>query len=454
MVKRLTRRKVAIAAAVTIGIVYLFGQRARWTKSVQLGSPATSSRDTQDVFRNHDHPSHPVDHNQSPPPSLTFDFSSSSSLPTHPASFSTDPNPHLTTHCIFPHSPTLPLVQWALVIEAGITGSRIHIYKFNNCYASPSFEYLVFAQIIPALSSPRFAKQPEKAAQSLDRLLEHAKKTVPEALWGCTPITVKATARLWLSPATEPNIILDAVEHRLRTAYPFRLSSKPGEGVKIMDEKEEGIYEWITANYLLGTIGGETAQGEKSTYAVLDLGGGSTRLVFESSFAPFIKDEDAKGWLDDDEHKYELNFARRAYTLYQHSYSGYGLLNARKSIHALVESISRTRILPSDEGPMEDAFGNEIIANACLARGLRKTVEVATGFGGKRKVTMSGESSSFEACSEIIQLVLAKKPHSSLLNSFPEEHGKILLLLYFYDRVRPLLYPDGVDPSKARSLQP
>ena len=45
-----------------------------------------------------------------------------------------------------------------------------------------------------------------------------------------------------------------------------------GVGVGVMDGRNEGVYAWLTANYLLGTL-------EGGTYAVLDLGGASTQIV-------------------------------------------------------------------------------------------------------------------------------------------------------------------------------
>ncbi|KAJ7600149.1 hypothetical protein C8J56DRAFT_909619 [Mycena floridula] len=55
----------------------------------------------------------------------------------HPVSFETDKDPSKTTHCTVPHPSASRLVQYALMIDAGSTGSRIHIYKFNNCFFQP-----------------------------------------------------------------------------------------------------------------------------------------------------------------------------------------------------------------------------------------------------------------------------------------------------------------------------
>jgi len=85
---------------------------------------------------------------------------------THPDSYTIDLDPSSTTHCTHPHSSLSgTLVQCALMIDAGSTSSRIHIYKFNNCSPSPEYEYKVFKMTQPGLSS--FTGNPKGAVRSL-----------------------------------------------------------------------------------------------------------------------------------------------------------------------------------------------------------------------------------------------------------------------------------------------
>lgn len=279
------------------------------------------------------------------------------------------------------------------MIDAGSTGSRIHVYKFNNCGSSPEYEYEVFKMTQPGLSA--FAGKPEEAAQSLDTLLDGALSVVPESLRKCTPVAVKATAGLRLLPGSQSHDILQAVEDRLRNHYPFQLPSK--DPVVVMDGKDEGVYAWITANYLLDTIRAKTPP-NTPTYAVLDLGGASTQIVFEPVFT-------SDNRLEDGEHKYDLVFGGRKHVLYQHSYLGYGLMKARKHVHNLVDFMASIRTTPSQK-----ETSNNFTGNPCLARGTRRVVEIedeATGI--KRNVTMDGDDiGSLEACDRIMQLVLAK----------------------------------------------
>lgn len=309
-----------------------------------------------------------------------------------------DPDMLGTVHCSAPYQPDMSLVQYALMIDAGSTGSRIHIYKFNNCGKSPAYEYEVFKQIQPGLSS--FAGNPQDAAASLDPLLEEAVNVVPPSLYSCTPVAVKATAGLRLLGAQESGDILEAVQRRLQSAYPFQVVE---DGVVIMDGKDEGVFAWITANYLLDTIRAGSPRGAP-TYAVLDLGGASTQIVFEPTFG----DDDGTLFVDGD-HKYELQFGGTTRVLYQHSYLGYGLMRARLSVHRLVEFVATFNQVGGGGG------GGEI-ANPCLAQGTTRVVQLDASRPGEveRDVTMVGEDvGGYEACNRIVELVMAKDAYVS-----------------------------------------
>ncbi|KND00896.1 uncharacterized protein SPPG_03996 [Spizellomyces punctatus DAOM BR117] len=188
----------------------------------------------------------------------------------------------------------LPAKQYALVIDAGSTGSRIHVYRFNHCDGpSLTLEDEIFQQLKPGLSSPKFAT-PEEAANSLDPLLKIALEAVPANVQKCTPVTVKATAGLRMLKDGKGEQILKAVKTKLQTEYPFALIEP--DSVAIMAGKDEGVFAWITVNYLLKRIG---QKDRKETAAIMDLGGGSTQIVFEPHPSTPMEPGD---------HKYELQF--------------------------------------------------------------------------------------------------------------------------------------------------
>jgi hypothetical protein len=82
--------------------------------------------------------------------------------------------------------------QFAVVIDAGSTGSRVHIYEFEIKDGAKLLLEDHFQQLKPGLSS--YADEPHKAAESLQPLLEFAAKAVPEALHAATPLMLGATA--------------------------------------------------------------------------------------------------------------------------------------------------------------------------------------------------------------------------------------------------------------------
>lgn len=311
--------------------------------------------------------------------------------PTDPAS---DGDRTKTRHCSKPYKPDLPLVQFALMIDAGSTGSRIHIYKFNNCGPSAAYEYEVFKQRQPGLSD--YKGDPRAAAESLDELLDEAMRVVPEPLRKCTPVAVKATAGLRRLGQQQAEDILAAVRTRLADKYPFSMQGP--DSVQIMDGRDEGVYAWLTANYLLNTLSAKGDERPPQPYAVLDLGGASTQIVFEPTFD--MKKPDAS--LEEGEHKYDLKYDGVARVLYQHSYLGYGLMVARESTHRLVEFMSSIR--GSNHGV------NATVGNPCLAKGTEKIVTIEDErLGGKFNVTMAGKDvGNWDACNRIVELVMAK----------------------------------------------
>ncbi|KAI9275355.1 nucleoside phosphatase GDA1/CD39 [Sporodiniella umbellata] len=202
------------------------------------------------------------------------------------------------------------------MIDAGSSGSRVHVYKFNHCKQMPELENEVFQAIEPGLS--HYKDDPQAAANSLDALLETALKEVPGALQKCTPIAIKATAGLRLLGNDQSEKILSVISNKLK-GFPFLVDS-----IGIMDAKEEGVFAWLTVNFLSGHLDPTV----KNTVGVFDLGGASTQIVFEPS---------AK--MPPGDHVYRLEMENTRYDLYQHSYLGYGLNEARKKIKLHIKSI-------------------------------------------------------------------------------------------------------------------
>ncbi|KAG9324086.1 hypothetical protein KVV02_004012 [Mortierella alpina] len=293
------------------------------------------------------------------------------------------PKEIISAHCTKAHVGR-PLIQYVLMLDAGSMGSRIHAYKFNYCNPTPDLESEIFSHVEPGLSS--FDDDAEGAAKSLDKLLDTVLESVPRFLHTSTPIAVKATAGLRLLGEEKSNSILAAVRHRLESRYPFPIISE--QGVAVMDGADEGVYAWVTVNYLLERF---NSLKKKPTVAILDLGGASTQVVFE----PKVVDGHS---VAQGEHRYPMNFNGNEYILYQHSHLGYGLMMARSQINNyLVEN-------PMKSASREDMDSSEF-PHPCLPVGIRQDFMAESG----RNVTLVGVSDPGGQCRAVVEAIFYKQ---------------------------------------------
>ena len=72
---------------------------------------------------------------------------------------------------------------YAVVFDAGSTGSRVHVVHFEQVKDTLELQSDSLQQLKPGLSS--YADDPEAAAKSLDPLLEYAQQIVPEEMQVC-----------------------------------------------------------------------------------------------------------------------------------------------------------------------------------------------------------------------------------------------------------------------------
>lgn len=139
--------------------------------------------------------------------------------------------------------------QYAIVFDAGSTGTRVLAYEFTSDQNKRLvLEREFFAKTQPGLSS--YHAEPQQAAKSIENLLKKAKEFVPKELHASTPLVLKATAGLRLLGTTESENLLNAVRDAfVRSKFLIKDNS-----VEIMDGIDEGIYSWFAINMLTSTI--------------------------------------------------------------------------------------------------------------------------------------------------------------------------------------------------------
>ncbi|EPZ34531.1 nucleoside phosphatase GDA1/CD39 [Rozella allomycis CSF55] len=176
---------------------------------------------------------------------------------------------------------------YAIMIDAGSTGTRIHVYMFKKCQGKiKSVMDEVFVERKPGLSS----LSPKEGSAQIRELLQVAVNAIPKDLHHCTKIAIKATAGLRLLPEDTTNEILNHIRETIIES-PFTPYLGTMEAVSVIDGKEEGILiylchigvsAWLGLNFLLKRLGKESLYSEfEKTALIIDLGGASVQIVYE-----------------------------------------------------------------------------------------------------------------------------------------------------------------------------
>ncbi|CAH8875331.1 unnamed protein product [Trichobilharzia szidati] len=247
---------------------------------------------------------------------------------------------------------------YGVVFDAGSTGSRVHIFKllYNPLDHFKPYTLIddIFDQVKPGLSA--YAEKPDDAANSLTKLINTAEKSLPPDTCHNTPVMLRATAGLRLLSIVKAENILKAVRSRLSKTCFKQLSN----GVTIMDGFYEGLYLWITLNFLNDRLSqrkmnvmvtGDDKQNslvqQQTTIGTLDLGGGSTQITFIPTELNTIKNSPI-GYITNfsPNGKENKDFQEK---IYSHSYLGLGLMSARYSmLHTATGYVSVQSSQPPD----------------------------------------------------------------------------------------------------------
>lgn len=231
--------------------------------------------------------------------------------------------------------------RYAVIFDAGSSGSRVHVFCFDkNLDLVPIGNDLeLFVQKKPGLSA--YASDPQEAANSLVSLLEQAEDVIPKESRGKTPVRVGATAGLRQLAGDAPERILQAVRDLLRDRSSLKSER---DWVTVLDGTQEGAFQWVTINYLLGNMGKKYGK----TVGVVDLGGGSVQMAYAISESDAAKAPK----VSDGEETYvrDMYLKGRKYHLYVHSYLRYGLLAARAEILKVGEDSGNPCILAGYQG--------------------------------------------------------------------------------------------------------
>ncbi|XP_064249666.1 ectonucleoside triphosphate diphosphohydrolase 2 isoform X2 [Passer domesticus] len=209
-----------------------------------------------------------------------------------------------------------PGFKYGIVLDAGSSHTAMFVYKWPADKENDTgvvSEHGMCDVEGPGISS--YSSNPPAAGTSLEHCLNQALRDVPKEKHTGTPLYLGATAGMRLLNIADPqasDAVLRAVAATLKT-YPFDF-----RGAKILSGEEEGVFGWVTANYLLenfikrGWLG-EWIQPQKKTLGAMDFGGASTQITFET-----------RDTIENPQNEVMLKLYGQAYKVYTHSFLCYG----------------------------------------------------------------------------------------------------------------------------------
>jgi hypothetical protein len=162
--------------------------------------------------------------------------------------------------------------QWGIIIDAGSSGSRAHIFTWKedrNNDLLLSLKEVSNKKIHPGISSYSTG---QLAAQSLAPLLLYSQEIIPKQCWSKTRLELLATAGMRLvDPQKTKQIFTGIQEYLINSPYAF----EPKQA-RVVPGDEEAVFDWLSVNFAKDNF-----VAKNKFVGVSDLGGASTQISFE-----------------------------------------------------------------------------------------------------------------------------------------------------------------------------
>lgn len=175
-----------------------------------------------------------------------------------------------------------------LIIFKYSTGSRIHIFEYQRDWFNNicGINEIGNKKQQPGLST--YVNKPELAYQEIEPLLEYAANIIPKEAQANVPIYLYATAGMRLLTLKEQDEIYNQIYAYFyaNNKFLFKLFR---DHIQTINGNDEGFYAWLAANYLGGTISASLKRKQLETIGALDLGGGSTQILYETQFVDSLE---------------------------------------------------------------------------------------------------------------------------------------------------------------------
>ena len=264
-------------------------------------------------------------------------------------------------------------IKYGIMIDAGSSGTRAHIYKWESSTSIPD------VKPAPNISNAWFIKKKIPLSNSLkekdliknlfSEIINFCIERIPKEYLKLTRIFVYATGGMRLLNQEDQEKIINLTYNYLKENSPFKLKNKY---IRIISGIEEGLFGWLSTNHLLGNF-----INSKPTYGSLDMGGASFQIALE------VDNKEKSNSL------YNISIGKKKLKLFTHSYLGYGVNQAIYKINKLISTIKNSKY----------------IENPCYSLNYQTIIE---------DINING-TGNFEECSKLIEVLFIDSPEFSFI---------------------------------------
>ncbi|KAM4736445.1 ectonucleoside triphosphate diphosphohydrolase 3 isoform 2-T2 [Anableps anableps] len=324
-------------------------------------------------------------------------------------------------------------LEYGIVIDSGSSRSNVYLYEWpgekENETGVVTEKMNCKVKGVPISELKVSSKEDQATLKGFQDCMDEIKKHIPEEKHKTTPLFLGATAGmrlLHMKDYKRSNEIMTSLRDYLsRQSFQFHNAS-------IITGQEEGLYGWITVNYLMGNFlernmwNTYIRPNGAETVGSMDLGGASTQIAFQVQ----ERGEGSDYML--------VKLYGYPYTVYTHSFLCYGKNEADKRV---LDKIIRKSSDPA------------YIINPCYPRGYNITKKASAiydtectlkpeNYNPDQEFYMVGDADS-KKCGEIVKSMFDFKNCSSKQCSFngveqPPVTGEFMAYAGFYFIARAL----------------
>ena len=176
-----------------------------------------------------------------------------------------------------------------IVLDAGSTGSRVYIYKYDPAFPLETIAEVAHMRVNPALST--FVNNSAGLTVQLNSLVEFAMTITPASSWSTIDISLKATAGLRSLSLIDQKYLIDASV----TVFESSVFSCNPLSTRVLSGQEEALFDVLAVTALFQSY----KEGFVSLGAA-DMGGSSQQIafLFDTSKSSIEKNTEANNGAD------------------------------------------------------------------------------------------------------------------------------------------------------------